>query len=177
MLLDIAAVDLIGMASKEYIAQIPFLPQHIHDLAPSVAIYYIAPGKTFEVTPDGKMQATHDYAHPDVQPGKLDIVLVPGPEPEATFDEESLSFLRRHAATEGTDIISICTGAFLCAASGMAEGRTLCGPRGVQDSLRKKNPGVKFVGEKCRWHQDGNIWSSGKSFFAYSGPHKGLVGS
>lgn len=161
-LLDLAAVDILGMASKEYLKLIPFLPQKLRDIAPSVSIFYIAPGKTIPMTSDATMQATHDLSHPDVEPGKLDVVLIPGPEPDASWDKETFEFLRGHAGTPETDILAICTGTMLVAASGIADGRMLCGPRGLQDDLKKMYTGPKFVGETYRWIQDGNLWSSGE---------------
>ena len=162
-LLDLAAVDILGMASKEYFQSITFIPQRIHDLAPNVSISYIAPGKTIPMTSDGVLRATHDLSHPDVQPGKLDVLLVPGPDPEASFDKEALRFLRLHAEAPETDVLSVCTGVLICAAAGITKGKKVCGPRGMQGELRKKYPGTKFVGEEYRWIQDGNLWSSGES--------------
>lgn len=161
MILDTAAVDLLGMGSKEYTSEIPFLPAHISSIAPSLSFAYIAPGKLIPMTPSAKLQATHDLSHPDVQPGKLDILLVPGVAPDAEFVEEALAFLRGHAEA-GTDVLSICTGILICAAAGITDGKRACGPRGMQDVLRKRFPGANFVGEEYRWVQDGNIWTSGE---------------
>lgn len=162
-LLDASCIDVLAMASKEYLDCIPLLPQHVRDLGTSVSISYIAPGDVIPMTAGFNVQATHDLSHPDVQPGKLDVLLVPGPDPSATWDEETLRFLRDHAKVERTDVLSVCTGILLCAAAGITDGKTVCGPRGIQADLRKKYPGTKFVGEKYRWIQDGNLWSSGKS--------------
>ena len=171
-LLDAACIDILAMASKEYLDSIPLLPQHVRDLSTSVSISYIAPGATIPMTAGFNVQATHDLSHPDVQPGKLDVVLVPGPDPSATWDEETLGFLREHAKIETTDVLSVCTGINLCAAAGITEGKTVCGPRGLQNDLRKKYPGTKFVGEKYRWVQDGNLWSSGKPTLSHVRPER-----
>ncbi|KAI1330128.1 ThiJ/PfpI family protein [Xylariaceae sp. FL0255] len=184
-LLDLACVDVLHMMSKEYLSVIPMLPKHIVGIAPSVDIFYITITNTntssspSSQTPtqnpnqDGSnllvplsakatLRATHTLSAPEVQPGNLDILLVPGPEPSATWEKPVLDFLRAHAESPGTDILSICTGIFLCGAAGLLDnGRTACGPRGLQDVVRAKHPGAKLVGEKYRWIQDGNFWSSG----------------
>lgn len=162
-LLDAACVDILGMVSKEYLQQIPLLPKRLVNIAPHVSIYYIAPNKTIPFTAELSALASHDLSHPDVQPGKLDVLLVPGPDPHATWDEPTLEFVRGHSREEGTDILSVCTGISICAAAGITDGKTVCGPRGIQDELKKKYPQTKFVGEKYRWIQDGNFWSCGKS--------------
>ncbi|KAK1600001.1 ThiJ/PfpI family protein [Colletotrichum navitas] len=174
-LLDMACVDVLASMSQEYLSLLPMLPKHIPALAPSMSFFYItapatASGESTEphslgllqLTAGAKIQATHDISHPDVQPGKLDILLVPGPEPSTDWDEDVLGFLKDHAEQrETTDVLSICTGVFLCGAAGVLEGKMVCGPRGFQDVLRKRFPGAEFVGEKYRWFQDGNFWSCG----------------
>lgn len=100
---------------------------------------------------------------PEVQPGKLDIVLIPGPDPSLPVDEESKRWLAAHAAVPTTDILSVCTGAYICGAAGILKGKKFCGPRGLQDDLKTKfgDQGVTWLGGELRWVQDGNIWSSG----------------
>ncbi|KAK6226712.1 ThiJ/PfpI family protein [Colletotrichum tabaci] len=174
-LLDMACIDVFAMMSKEYLGGLPMLPKHISALAPSVNFFYITAAPAVGVETTGppsqnllqltagvKMQATHDISHPDVQPGKLDIVLVPGPDPNASWDDGVLGFLRGHAEQkEVTDVLSVCTGVFLCGAAGLLKEKTVCGPRGIQDLLRKRFPETEFVGEKYRWYRDGNFWSCG----------------
>ncbi|GAW17000.1 hypothetical protein ANO14919_064490 [Xylariales sp. No.14919] len=164
-LLDLACIDVFHMMSKEYLSLLPMLPQHILDIAPSVEISYITSPETkpqmVELSANVNMRATHDIADAEVQPGKLDIVLVPGPAPGTNWEKPVLDFLRAHAECAATDVLSVCTGIFLCGAAGLLEGRTACGPRGLQDQIRKQHPTAKLVGEKYRWIQDGNFWSSG----------------
>jgi len=201
-LLDLACIDVFHMMSREYLSLIPILPAHIVELAPSVEIYYItsdANAKTTTTTTgdnksetetEGKhgkddvmipltskvsIKATHTISSssPDIAPGNLNILLVPGPDPSSSFDEPVLQFLRAHAeaANRGTDILSVCTGILLCGAAGLLDnGRTACGPRGIQDEIRKKHPGAKLVGEKWRWVKDGNFWSSGEFYLFPSLP-------
>ncbi|KAF9879034.1 ThiJ/PfpI family protein [Colletotrichum karsti] len=171
-LLDLACIDVFHMMSREYLGleSMDFLPRHVRELAPSVEISYITSVETTSSSPSAlvpltsnlKIAAMHDMTHPDVQPGKLDILLVPGPDPSASWGEDVLAFLRGHAAQkETTDVLCVCTGIFLCGAAGVLEGRRVCGPRGLQGVLRKKYTGTEFVGERYRWVQDGNLWTCG----------------
>jgi transcriptional regulator GlxA family with amidase domain len=167
-LLDLACVDVFYMMSKEYISILPMVPKHMAAIAPSVSISYITVGAAdkkdpiVQLTSFVNIVASHDISHPDVQPGKMDIILVPGPDPNAKFSEEVTDFLKKHAECPTTDILSVCTGIYLCGEAGILKGRTACGPRGLQDDLAKRYSGVKLVGTKYRWIQDGNFWSSGE---------------
>jgi putative intracellular protease/amidase len=163
--LDIACIDLFHMMSKEYLSVIPMLPKHIVDIAPSVHIFYITSPETKLIVPmtaNMTIRATHDITDAEVQPGKLDIVLVPGPDPGASWDKPIIDFLRAHSECESTDVLSVCTGIFLCGAAGLLDGRTASGPRGMQDVILKKHPTAKLVGQQYRWIQDRNFWSSGE---------------
>lgn len=113
---------------------------------------------------------THHYSSPEVAPGTLDIVLVPGPDPKIDLSEDpaALSWLAAHASnTDKTDILSVCSGIYLCGLAGILKGKKAVGPRGLQGDLRTKflDQGVKWVGDELRWVQDGNLWSSGKFVF------------
>ncbi|KAI3335069.1 ThiJ/PfpI family protein [Ustulina deusta] len=164
-LLDLACIDVFHMMSKEYLSVLPMIPKHIVDIAPSVDIFYITSPEskpaTVLLTANLNIRATHDITDAEVQPGKLDIVLVPGPDPAASWEKPILDFLHAHSQCPATDVLSVCTGIFLCGAAGLLEGRTACGPRGLQDAIRTRHPTAKLVGEKYRWIQDGNFWSSG----------------
>ncbi|KAI0967522.1 ThiJ/PfpI family protein [Xylaria arbuscula] len=164
-LLDLACIDVFHMMSKEYLSVIPMLPKHIPALAPSVEIVYITSPEfkpaTVPLSANLNVRATHDITDAEVQPGKLDIVLVPGPDPSATWEKPILDFLKAHSKNLITDVLSVCTAIYICGAAGLLDGRTACGPRGLQDDVRKKYPTAKLVGEKYRWIQDGNFWSSG----------------
>lgn len=83
-----------------------------------------------------------------------------------TGDPEALAWLKAQADNPGTDIISICTGIFICGEAGVLEGKTACGPREAQELLAKQfeTQRVKWVGEEWRWAHDGNFWSSGELF-------------
>ncbi|KAM5356036.1 hypothetical protein ACJ41O_002682 [Fusarium nematophilum] len=162
--LDVATVDVLASMSKEYLGQLPMLPAHIGTLAPSTKISYITSPKLFPdvpLTAELTVRATHTWEDEAVAPGELDIVVVPGPDPTASFEEGATKWLRDQFNVKGVDVLSVCTGVFLCGAAGILEGKTVSGPRGLQDELVRRHPGVKLVGDKCRWVQDGNLWSSG----------------
>ncbi|KAI1734232.1 class I glutamine amidotransferase-like protein [Xylaria scruposa] len=165
-LLDAAGVDIFGSMSYEYLLAIQHLvPKAVVDSAPSVEIHYIGSvkaGETIPMTSNQSVVATNHYSDPEVAPGKLNIVYVPGPDPAANFPESALEWLRQQGATEGVDILSVCTGIFLCGAAGLLKGKSVCGPRGMQEELKQKGFGPKSMrGHELRWIQDGNFWSSG----------------
>jgi transcriptional regulator GlxA family with amidase domain len=113
------------------------------------------------------MPCTHHLSDPAVQPGQLDIILVPGPNPTTDFGplKDATDWLAAHAARPETDILSVCTGIYVCGAAGLLKGRKACGPRGLQGDLAKKFEGVEWVGDEVRWVRDGNFWSSGEFQF------------
>lgn len=165
-LLDAAAVDIIGSMSYEYMNAFRHLiPDPIIDLAPFVEIHYIGSvraGEHIKVTSNESILATDHYGDAAVAPGKLDIVLVPGPDPLSHTEAAALEWLAAQAATAGVDILSICTGIFICGEAGLVKGKTVCGPRALQDMIRERGFGEKeLVGHKYRWVQDGNLWSGG----------------
>lgn len=178
----------------------PLLPASVAAAAPPVRIYYItehgpsgplAVGDAaaaamrangtmdadksmghVQMTSSIQLRATHAITDAAVQPGALDILLVPGPDPRDTWNDAVLAFLRAHADATGadgktkrTDILSVCTGILLCGAAGLLDGRTCTGPRGLQGQLKRLFPKAMFVGDKLRWVRDGNFWSCGKLVF------------
>ena len=163
--LDVATVDVLGVMSKEYLSVVSdMMPGHVAAIAPRVTIYYITTpsmGSEIPLTSGAVLKATHAYTDGEVAPGKLDVVVVPGPDPASVYEEGGLEWLRRQSETKGVDVLSVCTGLYVCASAGIADGRTASGPRGTQDDLRKKFPKVKLVGEDQRWVRDGDFWSSG----------------
>lgn len=173
--LDMACVDVLGCMSKEYLGVNPDLPPSLAALAPNVHISYITTPSQYEqgvvsgFTSNLQVKPTHAYTDEDVAPGRLDIVFVPGPDPTSEYEEGGLEWLAAQAGTEGVDVLSVCTGIYICASAGIADGRRASGPRGLQGDLRKKFPKVRLVGDDMRWVRDGNFWSSGT--FAHTQNH------
>ncbi|KAI0120297.1 ThiJ/PfpI family protein [Hypoxylon sp. NC0597] len=141
------------------------VPKAVIDLAPEVKIHYIGSVKTGEpikLTANETILATNHFSDPEVAPGKLDIIHIPGPDPFRSFPADALAWLREQASTPGVDILSVCSGIFLCGEAGLLKGRKACGPRGMQDMIKAKGYGEKeLLGHKYRWIQDGNLWSRG----------------
>ncbi|KAK4144735.1 uncharacterized protein C8A04DRAFT_11198 [Dichotomopilus funicola] len=162
-LLDMACVDIFGTMSYEYLTIVKDLvPGPLMNLAPSVEIScnysptfpvilhisVVQPGELIRLTSSASVACTHHFSDPKMQPGMLDIVFVPGPDPAVDYSnlKDALDWLTAHAAHPGTDILSVCTGAYLCGAAGVFNGKKASGPRGVQGDLEKKFPDVKWVG-------------------------------
>ncbi|KAJ4394169.1 hypothetical protein N0V93_003386 [Gnomoniopsis smithogilvyi] len=168
-LLDTACVDILAVHNKSYLAPLTFMLPPEPDLvalAPEIKISYVGvrpAGSLMDLTAGLKMQLTHHYTDEEVQPGKVDIVLVPGPDPRETWDPEALAWLKAHLDTAGTDILSICTGIFVCGAAGLLQGKKACGPRDLQGLLAEKFKAqdVQWIGCEVRWTRDGNFWSCG----------------
>ncbi|KND90230.1 Isonitrile hydratase [Tolypocladium ophioglossoides CBS 100239] len=162
--LDTACADVLGVMSKEYLSLDPSRPAHITALAPDMTFSYIttpAQGREIPLTSGLVIKATHDYTEAEVAPGKLDIVVVPGPDLPVELDEGGLRWLREQSEAPGVDVLCICTGIFVCGAAGIVDGKQASGPRGLQDMINKRFPRIKLVGGKHRWVQDGNFWASG----------------
>ncbi|XDG07156.1 hypothetical protein ABKA04_006771 [Annulohypoxylon sp. FPYF3050] len=141
------------------------LPKAFLDLAPSVQIHYIGTvpaGQPIALTSNQGLVATNHYSDAEVAPGKLDIVVIPGPDPFKEFEKGSLEWLKKQSEVPGVDVLSICSGIMICGEAGLLKGKKACGPRGMQDMIKAKGFGEKeLVGHKFRWIQDGNFWSSG----------------
>jgi transcriptional regulator GlxA family with amidase domain len=163
--LDVSPIDIIGMLDPSYL-QACKLPAPLTALAIPSTIHYIGLSSSttqyVDLTANAKLSLTHTTQDKAVKPGQLDILLVPGPDPNLEFGGEAKKFVRAHAESEGTDILTVCTGCFLVAESGAYKGRKASAPRALIGMLKKKYPETKWDDSK-RWVQDGNLWSSGKS--------------
>lgn len=164
---DTACVDIFAILSRSYIVPLAdLLPDPaLANLAPDIQISYIGtqPANSLvTLTASLQMPLTHHFAS---APTDLDIILVPGPDPaaEPSWDPAALAWLRTQFEN-GTDVLSICTGIFVCGAAGLlgAGRKRACGPRFLQDTLRRRYGAVEeWVGHSMRWTRDGHFWSSG----------------
>ncbi|KAJ9157621.1 ThiJ/PfpI family protein [Pleurostoma richardsiae] len=164
-LLDTACVDVFSCMSDQYLSPMRSVPSALKALAPHVSIAYVGTkpaGSLVELTAGVSIPVTHHLDDPEVQPGKLDIVLVPGPDPARDLSDEKVAkWLRGHFNNKDTDMLSVCTGIYLFGEAGLLKGRKACGPRGLQDDIKKKYGDCTLLGHELRWVQDGNFWSSG----------------
>lgn len=161
-LLDVSPVDLFYIADKEYL-EICNLPRPITALGLNTTTTYIAASGPFaECTASAALRVTADLATPSVQPGKLDILFLPGPDPNSVPGEEEKAFIRSHADV-GTSILSVCTASFALGHAGILKGRKATGPRSLLGKMREMFPDTEWVDK--RWIQDREIWCSGKFVF------------
>jgi putative intracellular protease/amidase len=124
----------------------------------------VGAGEPLPLTSNQFILATHHYSDPEVAPGKLNAVAIPGPfmDDDYSGQREALEWLRLHGTAEGTDILSICTGIIVCGEAGLLSGKTITCPTGLGDWLKAKGYGAEQILDgKYRWYQDGNFWSSG----------------
>ncbi|EKG09114.1 hypothetical protein MPH_13897 [Macrophomina phaseolina MS6] len=171
-LLDTASIDIFGTASRQYFESIAAVPRPIVQKAPNVSIIYISnvtAGDSIPVTSAMKLHCDHHFSEPSVKPGELDILLVPGNDPDRQADDNLSAWLAAHGKDQTTDILSVCTGLYLCGWARLLKGRKVCGPRPQQLDLKQKfaDQNATFLGHELRWVQDGNFWSSG-SYCAFS---------
>lgn len=164
-LLDAAPVDLFGILSFDYLKS-RNLPESITSLAPSVNILYISrdhddcsPNTQVQpCTASAALRINRSLASHDVAPGKLDILLIPGPEPWVQITPEVGAFVRGHASQKNTIIMTVCLGIYVAGQAGILEGKNVTGTGGYLADLEKK---FKANWVKKRWMHDGNIWTSG----------------
>ncbi|EXJ61545.1 hypothetical protein A1O7_01973 [Cladophialophora yegresii CBS 114405] len=160
-LLDAAPIDVFGMLTPEYLEACG-LPAPLTKLAIPVSIHYIAasgPGTYASMTSSASLPVTDFLSSEAVQPGHLDALLIPGPDPNVVPDDEVLAFLRAHRDANKTDFLVICTGSFLAGYAGILDGKRVTGPREILGRLKNKFPAAKFV--ERRWERDDRVWTSG----------------
>jgi len=164
--LDAAPIDLFGMLAKSYLQSHSF-PSSVSSLGlDSVTIHYISPSYdkgscNAPLTADAALRVTRSLTSSDCAPGKLDILIIPGPRPSFQIPDDVKAFVQGHAAVEKTIVMTICIGIFVAAQAGILHGKTATGTGGFLPELEEKYKDVNWV--RRRWAVDGNFWSSGRS--------------
>lgn len=160
-LLDASAIDVFGMLTPEYLKACG-LPQPLLDLAIPVSLHYIGqsgPGTHAPMTADATLPITDSLTSPEVQPGRLDVLLIPGPDPSVVPDAAVVDFIHAHKKKGETDFLVICTGSLTAGYAGLLDHKRATGPRGLEPKLKEKFPAANFVDR--RWERDGRLWTSG----------------
>ncbi|EEQ27589.1 hypothetical protein McanCB56680_001011 [Microsporum canis] len=163
-LLDLAAVDLLGMMSKDYIAGIGVLPAEIASLGLPVEIHYIGikpncAGTYIQCTAEIGIRLTASVHDASVSAGNLDILVIPGPDLKYIPDESVSAYVRAHNDA-GNVILAICTGCYIAGYAGILDQKNVTGPKGLISDLQVKFPAVKKWDNTRRVVKDGNIWTS-----------------
>jgi hypothetical protein len=174
-LLDLACVDLLSMTTPEYLTACG-LPSAMVGLGKPCNFYWIgtsAGGTLQECTANIAIRVTHSIEDEVVAPGKLDLLIIPGPDPRNIPSDEVKQFVREHNEAK-TTIFAICTGVLLSGHCGILKGKHVTGPRALIPDLRKKFPEASTWDDTVRVVHDGNLWTSGMS---YSCHHGGLFPS
>jgi putative intracellular protease/amidase len=210
-LLDVSAIDLFGMLTRDYLAACK-LPSPIVNLGVPVEIKYISsvpftppsealstkslsatlispasPPALAEMTASAALRLSTHIGDESVAPGMLDILFIPGPDPGLEIPEAVGVWLRGHrehgesdesvkngkqGKSTGVTLMSVCTGIFILASSGVLDGYVATGPRALVGELSAQHPRVKWV-DNVRWvrsgGKEGRIWTSGELVFLFLG--------
>jgi len=164
-LLDTSPVDLFSMLSKEYLTACK-LPAPLTALGLNVVISYVSEsgaGTMAEMTAKASLMVTANLTDDIAKPGNVDILLIPGPDPAVSPSEAVQEYIRSHVG-KAEAIMTVCTGVFPAAQSGILKGKKATGPRALVPALKKTFPDTEW-GEK-RWTRDGAVWCSGRFFAA-----------
>ncbi|KAJ5594286.1 uncharacterized protein N7459_000494 [Penicillium hispanicum] len=162
-LLDLAAVDLLHMATPEYLEDCG-IPKPIYELGRPCKIHWIGrDGADMQspVTSNLSIRLTDSMTDPAVAPGSLDALFLPGASPNSMPPaEEYLEFVRQHAAA-GAAILAICTGTLIAAHAGLVKNKTVTAPRFLIPQMKKQFPEAKLWDDSVRLTHDGNLWMCG----------------
>ena len=157
---DVSPVDLIANLSNEYLSTLPgpLLDPAVRAFGLDLAVHYIADTRAaVRLTAGVSIVPTDTYATCP----KLDYLWLPGAAPGYVPSAAETAFVRARYA-EVTALFSVCTGAIVLGASGVADGRRATGNRGVVGLLRERYPAVRWSGEE-RWvvDEEARLWTCG----------------
>ena len=156
---DVSPVDLFANLSNEYLSSIPGpILDPIRPFGIDLAMHYIADAlEPVRLTGGVKIVPTDTY---ETCPA-LDYLWIPGPVPAYAPSTAEIQFVRARYA-EVRAVFSVCTGAIVLGASGIADGRRATGNRGVIEVLRQRFAKVLWSAED-RWvvDEEAKLWTSG----------------
>lgn len=161
-LLDLSPIDLFGMLHPSYLSTCA-LPSPLVASGTPFTISYAADApadSVAELTAAAALRVSHNLSDKALAPGNVDVLLIPGPEPNYEPSKAEIAFMQAHAAA-GAYILTVCTGVFAAGRAGLLAGKRVTGPRALLGTLRAIVPDAE-VTEK-RWEVDcgGRVWSAG----------------
>jgi putative intracellular protease/amidase len=99
-----------------------------------------------------KVDVDHSFANAPA----LDILVIPGGHiDDAERDPRTIEFLKKQAA-QANQVLSVCTGSFILAATGLLDGKEATTFHGAFDSFAKRYPEIKVVRDR-RWADAGKL--------------------
>ena len=156
---DVSPVDLIADLSNEYLASMPgpqLDPVRPHGL--DLTVHYIADTRAaVRLTAGVSIVPTDTYATCPA----LDYLWIPGAAPGYRPSAAETAFVRARYP-EVKALFSVCTGAIVLGASGVADGRRATGNRAVIEMLKQEYPKVLWSAEE-RWvvDEEAKLWTCG----------------
>lgn len=161
-LLDLASCDVLSSCDADYL-KICGLPQTdaLISKAKRIDILYIAesgvgPHEKLTLISNGNIVITHSFE----TAGKLDYLVIPGPDPKYVATPAELEFIRAKNA-EVSAILTVCTGIMPALQSGILAGQRATAPRAMIPILKQMAPNVEWVDKRWTTSEDGKLWSSG----------------
>jgi putative intracellular protease/amidase len=106
------------------------------------------------VTTSMNLKVDVDYSFANTP--RLDILVIPGGHvDDAERDARTIEFLKKHAA-QADQVLSVCTGSFILAATGLLDGQTATTFHGALESFAKRYPEIEVVRDR-RWADAGKL--------------------
>lgn len=128
-----------------------------NDLPPTYRVELVSPGGALVHSESGLPLGTHPLPHPA---GPIDTLVLPGGtgSRDARSDTALIDWVREAAAT-ARRVVTVCSGAFLAAEAGLADGRTMTTHWARAQRLADDYPAV-HVDPDPIYVRDGRLWSS-----------------